>query len=83
MPRSPFWDRTSCPSTPAKVSLPGGLSFIVNPGDSFFVQAQMTALSITNIAHQTNGTADALHTLAGASRLVHRRCGDRLLRVVK
>ena len=46
-------------------SLPGGFSFTVNPGDSFYVLAAMTAVSITNIAHQADGTVDALHTLAG------------------
>jgi len=46
-------------------SLPGGFSFTVNPGDSFYVQAQMTAVSITNVAHQADGTVDALHTMAG------------------
>jgi hypothetical protein len=49
----------------SQFSLPGEFSFTVNPGDSFYVQAQMTALSITNIAHQASGTVDALHTLAG------------------
>jgi hypothetical protein len=46
-------------------SLPGSISFSVNPGDAFYVQAAMTAVSVTNIAHQTSGTVDALHTLAG------------------
>lgn len=46
-------------------SLPGGFSFAVNPGDSFYVQARMVADSVTNIAHQADGTVDALHTLSG------------------
>ena len=47
-------------------SLPGGFSFTVNPGDSFYVLAAMTAISITNIAHQADGTVDALHTMTGS-----------------
>jgi hypothetical protein len=49
----------------SQFNLPGSFSFSVNPGASFYVQAAMTAVSVTNIAHQTSGTVDALHTLAG------------------
>jgi hypothetical protein len=55
-------------------SLPGGFSFAVNPGDSFYVQAQMTAVSITNVEHQADGTVDALHTMAGTSPAATSRC---------
>lgn len=57
--------------------LPGSVSFTVDPGDSFYVQAQMTAVSVTNIAHQASGTVDALHTLSG-----HFTAGDTALLAV-
>lgn len=71
---SDFVSRNASSGGVSPFSLPGSLSFIANPGDSFYVQAQMTAVSVTNIAHQTAGTVDALHTLAG-----HFTAGDTAL----